>query len=220
MPSIVSDVTVPRSTAFTLRTADGIDLRAEQLIPSDVTAAAVLLHPHPLMGGDMHAPVVEHLFDELASRGVAVLRFDFRGAGGSSGSHGGGRSEAADAMAALDSLASATTSPVWLVGWSFGADVSLQVAAPTVAGWIAIAPPLRSVPQRDMLAANDLRPCSLLVPEHDQYNPPEHARPATAEWTATSVEVVPGADHFLGGRMSTLTDMVMRSITDPPTPPA
>jgi alpha/beta superfamily hydrolase len=195
-------------TVLRLRTADGVDLAAQSALPEGPpVAATVLLHPHPLMGGDMFAPVPQHLFEELPRHGVAVLRFDFRGAGSSEGDHGGGDPEVADVRAAAAELAEIAGMPVWLVGWSFGADVSLMATDDTVAGWVAIAPPLRHVGV--VAAGADLRPKHLLVPEHDQFTGPGAARDATSEWVDTDVRVIDGADHFLGGRLSVVTDLVL-----------
>jgi alpha/beta superfamily hydrolase len=47
--------------------------------------AAVLAGPHPLLGGNMHNNVVRGLGDGLAEKGLATLRFNYRGIGGSEG---------------------------------------------------------------------------------------------------------------------------------------
>ncbi|MFZ4518821.1 MAG: alpha/beta hydrolase [Microthrixaceae bacterium] len=200
-------------TATELTTDDGVALAAELEVPADPVAAAVLLHPHPLMGGDMRTPVPDHLFRALPDHGVAVLRFDFRGAGRSGGTHAGGTAEAGDVRAAIDALAAAAPGlPIWLVGWSFGADVSTQVTDPRVAGWVLVAPPLSSVPSDAMAAATDPRPTLLLVPRHDQFLDPDAAAGRTAGWSATTVQVVPGVDHFLAGRLGTVTDAVLSAL--------
>ncbi len=177
-------------------------MAAETVLPEgEVLAAAVLLHPHPLMGGNMAAPVPDHLFRLLPAEGIAVMRFDFRGAGSSGGEFGGGIAEATDTEAAIDHLATSTGLPVWLVGWSFGADVSLQVVDPRVAGWVCIAAPLRTVSTDLMLAADDPRPIHLMVAEHDQFTTPEQIAESSAGWVNTRTQVIPGTDHFLAGRL-------------------
>jgi alpha/beta superfamily hydrolase len=198
-------------TAVTLHTEDGVDLHADYAAPEAAipSAAAVLLHPHPLMGGDLHATVPSALATALPEAGVAVLRFDFRGAGGSGGSHGGGGPEALDVLAALVWLHRELDLPVWLVGWSFGADVSLQVLHEAVAGWVAVTPPLASVDLDAMAAAGDPRPKLLLVAEHDQFCDPVTARSRTSGWTTTDVVTIPGTDHFLAGRLSWVTEQVL-----------
>jgi hypothetical protein len=42
-------------------------------------AAAVLLHPHPEMGGDRFNNVVSELYRALPPAGVTAIRFDFSG---------------------------------------------------------------------------------------------------------------------------------------------
>jgi uncharacterized protein len=196
-----------------LVTDDGERLDGETAVPDEVVAAAVLAHPHPLRGGSMHAGLIPALFEALPARGIATLRFDFRGVGRSTGGHGGGVAERADVEAALATLGGIVPGvPVWLVGWSFGAEVSLSVGA-AHAGWIAVAPPLRILPPESLVAANDDRLALLLVPEHDQFNPPDAARATVADWSATTVEVVPATDHFLGGRMTWVADRVAEELT-------
>jgi hypothetical protein len=177
-------------------TADGVTLAGDLAVPPSPRAAAVLCHPHPAYGGDRHNPVVDALFRALPGAGMAALRFDFRPGSGSAQAGGG---ERADVVAALDLLATEVPGvPLWLAGYSFGADVALAVDDPRHAGWVAVAPPLRfGGPPAP--AGGDRRPVLVLVPEHDRYSPPERARAATAGWPVATVEVVPGADHFLAG---------------------
>jgi hypothetical protein len=39
---------------------------------------------------------------------------------------------------------------------------------------------------------------ALVVPEYDQFSPPDAVIEAVAEWQATTVTIMPEADHFLG----------------------
>lgn len=183
------------------RTADGLDLEAELAVPPTPTGAVVLAHPHPQQGGSMRSLVTSELFRTLPAEGIATLRFNFRGVEGSEGTYGGGVAEHDDVVAAIDRLRVATSAePLVLTGWSFGADVSASVADDRLAGWFLIAPPLRVLPVERFVVAHDPRPKHLAVPEHDMFRPPESARDATADWANTTIEVVPGADHFLVGR--------------------
>ena len=47
----------------------------------------VVCHPHPLMGGNMDNNVVVGVCESLQANGIASLRFNFRGVGGSAGYH-------------------------------------------------------------------------------------------------------------------------------------
>jgi uncharacterized protein len=188
--------------SITLHTADGLTLEGELRVPNEPWAAAVLLHPHPQFGGNMRSIVPGALFTALPEAGVAALRFNFRGVEGSEGSYGEGVAERQDVTAAADVLAPITEGlPLALAGWSFGGDTSLAVDDDRVAGWCAIAAPLRVIKLEDMVAPDDPRPKLLIVPEHDQYRPPDEARNVTADWVNTELEVVPGADHFFVGRV-------------------
>jgi hypothetical protein len=92
------------------------------------TMAAVVCHPHPLYGGTLHNKVVYRVARALHRLEVPVLRFNFRGAGMSEGTHDEGRGERDDVRAALDFLAATFSGvPILLAGFSFGAAVGLPV---------------------------------------------------------------------------------------------
>jgi len=92
------------------------------------TLAAILCHPHPLFGGTLHNKVVYQTAKSLDSLGIPVLRFNFRGAGLSAGSHDRGQGEEGDVQAAIDFLASEfPNTPLLLAGFSFGSWVGLRV---------------------------------------------------------------------------------------------
>jgi hypothetical protein len=184
------------AAAITLRTGDGLSLAADLALPPGAPrAAAVLCHPHPAYGGDRHDVVVDALFRALPPAGVASLRFDFRPPGSGA--------ESADVVAAAETLAAEVADgvPLWLAGYSFGADVALGVDDPRAAGWVAVAPPLRfgDPPVPGLGGPGAGRPVLLVVAEHDQFSGPEQAAAATAGWPAVTTTVVPMADHFLAG---------------------
>jgi alpha/beta superfamily hydrolase len=193
-----------------LTTEDGIELDAEVREARDPWAAAVLCHPHPLYGGNMRAGLIAILFDALATEGVSVLRFDFRGVGRSAGGHDGGRAEQHDVVAAVDAMAEMhPVRPLITAGWSFGGDVSLATACEPCAGWFAVAPPLSVSDPATMAAAGDERPALLAVPEHDEFRPPGEARSLVGAWPSTEVVTVPGADHLCTGRSGVVTDLLV-----------
>lgn len=87
----------------------------------------VICHPHPLYGGSMDSAVVLSLFQALKHAGYAVLRFNFRGVGGSTGRHGGGEAEVRDVLGAIEHLKDrCDCEAVVLAGYSFGAAVALK----------------------------------------------------------------------------------------------
>jgi alpha/beta superfamily hydrolase len=139
----------------------------------------VLLHPHPDLGGNQHNNVIAALFDALED----AVRFDF---------------VSSDLeVAAGQVVAELDRGPAWLVGYSFGGGVAALVDVPQVLGWYLIAPALATV---DAVIAPDRRPKHVLAAENDQFFSPAALREQTAGWTATTHDVVSGADHFLVGR--------------------
>jgi alpha/beta superfamily hydrolase len=48
---------------------------------------AVITHPHPLYGGEMHNTVVTAITEVYQQMAFSTLRFNFRGVGGSSGQY-------------------------------------------------------------------------------------------------------------------------------------
>ena len=192
-------------------TADGVSIELAWSPAADPPrAGAVVTHPHPLMGGDMHNPVPAGVARGLASAGVTTVRLSFRGAGGSDGEHGGGDAERADVVAALDALHDALPGvPLVGVGYSFGADVLLAVDDPRLDGVVAVAPPLRVLGPEALRAPRDGRPTLVLSPAHDQFCDPDRATAITAGWPSTVVEPVAGCDHFLAGGVQRVVDRVV-----------
>lgn len=192
-----------------LLTADGHTVTGDLWVPADARAAAVVCHPHPAYGGDRRNVVVDALFRALAGAGVAALRFDFRRTERTATREG--VAERADVVAAIHRLATevALDVPLYLVGYSFGADVALAVGDDRHAGWAVVAPPFRfSGPARPV--AGDDRPVLVVAAEHDQFAPPSWVARATAGWPDVAVEVAPMADHLLAGA----TVAVARTVTD------
>lgn len=198
----------PTSTALT--TADGLTLEAQWAMPDEPRASLVICHPHPQHGGNMHSLVASTLFTHLKGADCAVLRFNFRGVGRSEGEHDFGEGEQLDVRAAVEAMAAAgdEKSPLVLAGWSFGADLALTCDAPELAGWFLVAPPLRVLSPDRFKAAADPRPKWLAVPERDQFNPPDQAQTAIADWNKAVIHPVGGADHFLVGRTEKLNELI------------
>jgi alpha/beta superfamily hydrolase len=134
MPS--SDNTPPAPSGPVISPSGRLDLavshgRLEALLkePAAVRWATVVCHPHPQGGGTMNNNVVYRVAKSLEESGSAVLRFNFRGVGRSTGDYGGGSAEVEDVRAALDFMAARHPGlPLWLAGFSFGARVGLEAA--------------------------------------------------------------------------------------------
>ncbi len=93
--------------------------------------AALVCHPHPLFGGTMHNKVVFQAAKALDSLGIAVLRFNFRGAGLSEGVHDRGSGELDDVRAALKFMgAEFAGTPLLVAGFIFSPEELKSLAKP------------------------------------------------------------------------------------------
>jgi uncharacterized protein len=88
----------------------------------------LILHPHPLYGGNMHNKVVFSISRALSDAGMSTLRINFRGVGLSEGTYDDGQGEQDDLRAGLDFLARELPGArLFLAGFSFGAWLALKV---------------------------------------------------------------------------------------------
>ena len=193
-----------------LETEDGERLEALWSGPVDAAAVAVLTHPHPRFGGDMHNLVPTSLARSLPDHGLATLRFGFRGTGRSTGTHSGGDAEVLDVRAAVACAArSAADVTVVAVGYSFGADVLLALDDPALRAVVAVAPPLSALSNEQLARARGRTSTLVLAPQHDQFRSPAEAQAVVERWPNTSFRTISGADHFLAGQMETVTGEVI-----------
>jgi hypothetical protein len=165
--------------------------------------AVAVCHPHPLYGGDMDNWLVVAICEKLADGGIAALRFNFRGTGGSEGSFGGGIEERQDVRAALDFLAtrpSVRADRVGLAGYSFGALVALSTADERVRALAAVSPPLSMGGPPLQLPG----PVLFVFGERDAIAPAAGlSELAPRSFADQEIVIVPGADHFWGGKAET-----------------
>jgi hypothetical protein len=175
--------------------------------------AALVSHPHPLGGGNLHNKVVYHAMkainDPQWGLGWPVLRFNFRGTGLSQGTHDG-RAEAGDVLAALRWLESEYRLPIVAVGFSFGAAMTIAAccgpdqAHPNVRALAALGLPTDA--QGHRYTYPSLQSCVLpklfLSGDRDQFAPADHlARVAASAADPKRLVLVPGADHFFTGQL-------------------
>jgi alpha/beta superfamily hydrolase len=131
-----------------LETGDGLKLEMELLGGVDEEGSsrgvAVVCHPHPMHGGDMHNTVVRTLAKAAHEEGYTTLLFNFRGTGRSEGAHTGGLEEVEDLTAAMDRARElAGDGPLLLIGYSFGAMVATKWLNERggVSGFVGVAVP-------------------------------------------------------------------------------
>jgi alpha/beta superfamily hydrolase len=179
-------------------------------------AAVVFAHPHPLYGGTMHSRPVYQTAKALAGIGVAVLRFNFRGVGVSSGVYDGGIGEMADYRAALDAMAARYPGlPLWAAGYSFGGWVAWNVGLDDarVPLLVGLALPVNRFDFRPVAASG--KATFLVHGEHDEVVPARDIRRFYAELQEPKeLVIIEGADHVFDGRTAEAADAVTDLLID------
>ncbi len=200
----------------TVRIAVGdLALDGRVAAPAGAERGVVVCHPHPQYGGSMDNDLVLALTEALGAAGFATLRFDFRGVGQSGGRYDDGRGEVDDVRAAATLLCGRLDVPrVTLVGYSFGSVMALRagVADPdATAGVVAIAPPVRML-GLDFVAGAGV-PLAFVTGDHDRFCPLTTLESARERFApASTLALVPGADHFFGGHLETRAARVVELV--------
>lgn len=181
--------------------------------------AALVIGPHPYMGGTMQNALIAAMARALARAGGVSLRFDYAGTGRSreratmdvaasmsafwkTGHAPEDPERLADAEAAFQSLDALGVQPLLLVGYSFGAAAAwrlVQAEAADVAGVALISPTLS---RHDFARATGgpLRP-TLVIHSRDDFCTPE---PVVAAWVRSQSTPIqyschPAGNHFFRG---------------------
>lgn len=177
-------------------------------------SAALLIPPHPYMGGRMKLPLMTAIADALAAHDVASLRFDYAGVGQSEGPrveigpamqqfwNTGHAPEdpgrVSEAAAALAWLRAQVAPAVGLVGYSFGGAIAAGLLDAGVGALVLIAPTLA---HHDYSAFNNTGTPTLVVYGDGDFATKDDVVRA---WAAglpgpTAVRYVRAGDHFFRG---------------------
>jgi alpha/beta superfamily hydrolase len=186
--------------------------------PASPRAAAVFAHPLPTHGGTMHTKAVFQGAKGLTRAGCAVLRFNFRGVGGSAGAFDEGRGESQDFTAALDFMAARHPAlPLWVAGFSFGSWIALEAGAadPRVSVLIGIAPPVKKYAYAATLESD--KPKFLVQGDLDEICPLKDLRAFYARLKEPKeLVVIDGANHLFDGKATQVGDALEDLLRDFP----
>ena len=204
-----STVLPAQRSPISFLTSDGLRLIGEVASPleNDNSLGILCLHPLPTHGGMMDSHIYKKAAHRLPSMaGINVVRFNTRGTsseqGTSEGIFGGGITEKADVIAAINyCFDELKIKNLWVVGWSFGTDLALKFARDArVKGLILLSPPLRFSEESDLdFWARDKRPVIALVPEFDDYLRPDEARRKFAAIPQAEIIEVKDGKHLWVG---------------------
>jgi len=189
-----------------------VDLPDPDVAP--VPAVAVVCHPLSTEGGSLHNKVVTMAARALRELGLATVRFNFRSVGRSAGTFDNGVGEQDDLAAVVAWVrAQRPEAALWLVGFSFGAYVTLKASAalrPQVL--VSIAPPVG----RQQWDLDDVQPppCWLVV----QGNDDEIVDPqAVVDWLDSldaphTLVRMPDTSHFFHRKLIDLRGAIQHAV--------
>jgi hypothetical protein len=173
-----------------------------------VRGGAVIAPPHPLYGGSMESPVANELAWACAHSGVASLRFNWRGVGGSAGEPSGDPGDAEeDYAAALAHQGETTPGSLVACGYSFGACAALRAGSrePRVRRLVLVAPP-PALLDRGLLAARGSG-ALVVAGAEDRIAPPRQLE-ALAAASGARLHAIAEADHFFGAGLAEIGRVV------------
>ena len=166
----------------------------------------------------MDNKVVQTLARAFVQCGWTAVRFNFRGVGGSAGSHDEGRGELDDLLAVVQHAAPPGDGVLALAGFSFGAFVTTHAFARLHASRRieklvlvgtsvsrAAAAPIDSAAHFNTLVVHGEQDDTVLLA-------------AVFDWArsqALPVTVVPGVGHFFHGQLPLLKNLVVRHLSSP-----
>ncbi|MBX3094481.1 MAG: alpha/beta fold hydrolase [Cryobacterium sp.] len=195
-----------------LHTVDGLTLVGELALPESTQPVATIVALHPLTthGGFMDSHIIRKAAARLpALADIAVLRFNFRGAtsprGRSEGEFGNGVDEQHDLAAAMAFVAERGLPDPWLVGWSFGTEVTLKYGLRhPIVGGILLSPPLHRTTEPELAAwAGSGRRLVAIIPELDDYLRPAEAAERFAIVPEVEFVAVEDGKHLWVGEAQT-----------------
>jgi uncharacterized protein len=174
--------------------------------PVSVTRCAIVCHPHPLYGGTMHNKVVYRIAKAFEQAEFAVLRFNFRGTGGSQGEHDLGRGEQDDLRAAINFMSVRYAGPeIWAAGFSFGAAVALRVGCnhDAVRALVAAGLPVSTTDFASVVGCD--RPKLFVQGSRDQFGSAADLQRVFEKLVEPKrLRIIEGADHFFDGQLQEL----------------
>ncbi len=176
---------------------------------------AILTHPHPLYGGDMHNAVITTLARAYQEMGWTTLRFNFRGVGLRQSAVDDGKAEVEDLQAAIAYLQETGIERLHLTGYSFGAWV--------LSCWahrrgtqphpiLMVAPPVALIrfPAGPLPALK-----AVFTGRQDELAPPAQIQSLLPQWHPDiPFIIIENTDHFFYNKMDELKLKFSQSIKD------
>ena len=174
---------------------------------------AVIAHPHPLFGGTMDNKIIHTLFNTLLELGFISVKFNFRGVGESTGVHDDGIGEIEDVMAVVSNVSDHFHTQyddlsLLLAGFSFGGAIQAHAAQHLKPQHLILVAP--SVERLNAPPVIDHAGQVLIIHgDQDDVVPLQSVLDWAAHQQSQPVVVIPGAELFFHGRLSTIKGVVL-----------
>lgn len=186
------------------------------------TGWALVLHPHPLFAGTRDNKVVTTLSRAFVHAGMVAVRPNFRGVGASGGEHANAIGEADDMVWLVDRIRAdypdLAQGRFALAGFSFGSAVASQVFArrgPGSEAGLAVSPLVLVGTAASRFKVAEVPGDTLVIHGELDETVPILAVMEWARPQSVPVVVVPGADHFFGGKLPMIKQLVLSRLALP-----
>ncbi len=179
---------------------------------ADSKKAAIVCHPHPLMGGSMHNNVVAATVQAFAGENYATLRFNFRGVGASSGVYDEGKGESCDIIYVANYLHEREFDEIFFAGYSFGAWAGAKVISETDQIFyyvIFISPPVNHFNFDFAKLKNKVN--LIICGDADNFCDIAEITEKSEKIDA-KLEIIKGADHFYWGKEAEIEKIISSSV--------
>ncbi len=182
---------------------------------NDSNLGAIICHPHPLYGGDMNNPIVMTIAQAFYDNNFSTLRFNFRGAGNSTGTFDDGKGEQDDIRSALTFLRRQGISKIYLSGYSFGSRINASVVEKgcNIKDHIMVSPPagFMSFDGIEHMPNTGL----IIVGDNDDIAPVKMIEDHIKRWQINpDLEVIENCDHFYSGSLSKLSTRLSKYLSN------
>lgn len=200
--------------------AGSIEVFVEPAASDMPNGIVIVAHPHPLFGGNADNKVVTTLARAFRDMGCNALRPNFRGVGGSTGTHDDGVGETDDMYAVfLYAQHRFGPVPVYLTGFSFGAYVATKLAkrladeGQPAQRLVLVGTAAGHVSGARSYETSAVAPDTIVIHGGKDDTVPLQNVLDWAEPLDLPVVVIPGADHFFHRRLHIIRSIIARSFS-------
>ena len=176
----------------------------------------VICHSFPFLGQNMSSRSVYAIAEALDSKGIATLRFNFRGVGFSGGIFDNGKGEQDDLKAAVETFRqwpNVKKNSVGVVGVSFGSVVALDALPKlkNISSLVLVSPTSGSI--RRSRLNNFKGTKSVIIAGHRKLSSADASMEDVAsQFREDRIKLIEGADNSWVGYENQLADLVLDSI--------